>query len=402
MNKKILLPLLALSLAGCGPSYTETPVGGNPTPPPTDPAPDTPITDVARSGYKALSYDPSDVQKLPVPAAVAEGQKWAEVTAMSDDFSYDFVAATEKTYFGDNKWYNFYHADWDGPGSTYWKHDHVSVKDGNLAFKASRSARSDKQDKPGVDLGVITSATQVVYPAYVEASVSLPDVSLAIAVWLLTPDDTQEIDIIEAYPGAENDNSYFSKVIHLSHHSFIREPFTDYQPKDKNSWWKSEIEGFASWGQFGWNNGDRQYIQVGTYWISPFHFEYYIDGELVRVLYHNAFASKVDDKWEYTYPVADANGDIIITDGFQDIKEYAVNSDDFDIATLKEASAASSVSVIDPYSYQAGKGFYKPADIIINMELQDWWKADPTDAQLADESGKTTMLVDWIRVYKPQ
>ncbi|WP_354623073.1 hypothetical protein [Psychromonas sp. MME2] len=398
MNKIILFPLLAIGLTGCGSSSTETPA---PQPPPVE-EPNTPITDIARNGYKALSYDPSDVQQLPVPAAIGEGKNWVEVTAMSDDFTYDFSPRTEKTYFGENdKWYNFYHADWDGPGSTYWKHDHVSVKDGNLAFKVSRSASSGKQDKPGVDAGVISSARQVVYPAYVEASVSLPDVSLAAAVWLLSPDDTQEIDIIEAYPGAENGNDYFSELIHLSHHSFIRKPFTDYQPRDINSWWKSDIHGFASWGDFGWNSGDRQYIQVGTYWISPFHFEYYIDGELVRVLYKNAFASKINDQWHYTYPAAD-NGHIIIDKGYQVTEEYAVSDEDFSFATLKAASAKSTLSVIDPYSYQSGKGFYKPADIIINMELQSWWEADPTDQQLANESGKTTMLVDWIRVYKPK
>ncbi len=42
-------------------------------------------------------------------------------------------------------------------------------------------------------------------------------------------------------------------------------------------------------------------------------------------------------------------------------------------------------------------------DIIINIESQTWLVENnsPSDADLADPD-KNTMLVDWIRVYKPE
>ena len=56
-------------------------------------------------------------------------------------------------------------------------------------------------------------------------------------------DDTQEIDIIEAYGsdrvvGDDGHKFYGPDRIHLSHHVFIRDPFQDYQPTDPGSWYK--------------------------------------------------------------------------------------------------------------------------------------------------------------------
>ena len=149
---------------------------------------------------------------------------------------------------------------------------------------------------PGVNTGCVTSNNKVVYPVFVEASVSVANIALASDVWMLSPDDTQEIDIIECYGGAPG----FSNSIHLSHHSFVRSPFKDYQPGDTGSWWKRS--GVDSWGQYCWNNGERQYVRVAVNWIGPKHFEYYIDGELVRVLYDKAVANKLNGIWYYYYP----------------------------------------------------------------------------------------------------
>ncbi|WP_413113612.1 hypothetical protein [Thaumasiovibrio sp. DFM-14] len=414
MKRIFLLSSILLSLTGCGGESNSNPSAPDDrfgvVPLHSGPNSSTILTDISRSGYTSVSEVPADVHNLSVPAHAGPNKTWQEQTALSDDFQYTFNPTAHQTDFGEGRWYNFYHSDWDGPGSTYWQHDHVAVKDGYLQFSVSRSDRDDKQGKPGVNAGCISSNNQVVFPVFVEASVSMSDISLAAAVWLLSPDDTQEIDILEAYAGGGNGNNYFSKFIHLSHHSFIRNPFTDYQPKDVNSWWRGSTDahhlgGHESWGAHSWNNGDRQFVQIGVNWVNEYHFEYYINGELVRVLYNNAFATKMYDgtgwTWTYSYPKLDSHNELLMENGYQAVHIYKQNRQDFNFSDLEAASNLSPASVIDPYGYQGGKGFYKPMDIIVNNELQSWWTFDPTDDDLADTSGKSTMLVDWIRVFKP-
>ncbi|GAA4820833.1 carbohydrate-binding protein [Algivirga pacifica] len=336
---------------------------------------------------------------IPIAPDAGNGKQWELQTVPSDDFNYTFNETTQRTNFGSNKWYNFYHNQWDGPGTTYWQHNHVSVDGDNLVLRSSRNPSTAKMGVPGVNAGCITSNTKVKYPVFVEASVSVADIALASDVWLLSPDDTQEIDIIECYGGAGSGNEFFSQFIHLSHHSFIRNPFTDYQPRDYNSWWAKD--GVSSWGTYCWNNGSRKYVRIGVNWISPTHFEYYIDGELVRVLYDKAFATKKGSTWYYTYPTM-ANGNLVFDGGYQAVVNHA-SSSNYNFQMLQSASNASSVSVIDPYNFQGGNGFTKELDIIINVESQDWHVADdrtPSDADLSNPA-KNTMKVDWIRVYKP-
>ncbi|WP_066218805.1 hypothetical protein [Formosa haliotis] len=253
--------------------------------------------------FSFFSLQAQDWKDIPIPADPGEDKIWELQENVSDDFNYTFDASSGKTDFGNNKWYNFYHNAWDGPGTTYWKYNHVWVDGSDLLITSSRWSQTNedlpktnapnKMGKPndGINAGCITSNNKVVYPVFVEASVSVANIALASDVWLLSPDDTQEIDIIECYGGADSNNAFFAKDIHLSHHSFIRNPFQDYQPRGKNTWYtRSDIT--TSWGDYCWNNGERKYVNIGVNWISPFHFEYYIDGELVRVLYDKASATK--------------------------------------------------------------------------------------------------------------
>ena len=185
-----------------------------------------------------------------------------------------------------DKWYNFYHNKWDGPGTTYWQYNHVKVDGDDLVIWAARNSNTTKMNRSGVNAGCVSSHGTIRYPVFIETRISVANIALASDVWLLSRDDTQEIDIIECYGGSDAGNEFFSQFIHLSHHSFIRNPFTDYQPKDRNSWWSKEK--ISSWGEYCWNKGKRKYIRVGVYWVGPNHFEYYIDGERVRVLYDKA------------------------------------------------------------------------------------------------------------------
>lgn len=345
-------------------------------------------------------HSPSqDWADIPVPADPGEGLIWELKDSLSDDFNYTYAESSQKNNFGNNRWYNFYHNSWDGPGTTYWQYDHVSVDGSDLVLRTSRNPSTSKMGVPGVNAACITSNNKVQYPVFIEASASVANITLASDVWLLSPDDTQEIDMIECYGGAQNGNSWFAKFIHLSHHSFIRDPFQDYQPRDMNSWW--EKSGVSSWGVYCWNGGDRKYVRMGMHWLSPYHFEYYVDGDLVRVLYEKAFATKKGNTWYYTYPTM-TDGLLDMENGYQKVVQYATNSE-FDFQLLMEASNTSTTSVIDPYNYQGENGFTKELDIIINMESQDWHVAagrTPTDEELSDSS-KNTMKVDWIRVYKP-
>ncbi|RME71962.1 MAG: glycosyl hydrolase family protein, partial [Verrucomicrobia bacterium] len=177
---------------------------------------------------------------------------------------------------------------------------------------------------------------------YVEARAKIANSVLASDVWMLSPDDTQEIDIIEAYgaswsDGQQKDQTWFAERIHISHHVFIREPFQDYQPKDPGSWYH-DGQG-TLWRE--------DFHRVGVYWRDPWHLEYYVDGKLVRTV--------------------------------------------------------SGKDIIDPHDFTGGTGLNKAMDIIINMEDQTW-RSDqgltPTDEELANKEDHT-FKVDWIRVYKP-
>lgn len=339
-----------------------------------------------------------DWNNVPVPADAGTGKMWQLQADVSDDFNYTFDKTDALTTFGD-KWTNFYHNGWNGPGTTYWQYNHVSVDGDDLVINASRNTSISKMDVPGINAGCITSTNTVLYPVFVEASISVADIALASDVWLLSPDDTQEIDIIECYGGADHGNEFFAEFIHLSHHSFIRNPFTDYQPRDNNSWWKKE--GVSSWGEYCWNNGERKYVQVGVNWISPVHFEYFVDGELQRVLYDKAFATKKGNTWYYTYPSM-TDGQLDFDGGYQKVTQHSTSTE-YSFEILEAASNISNTSVIDPYNYQNGNGFTKDLDIIINVESQDWHVSagrTPSDADLLNDA-KNKMKVDWIRVYKP-
>ncbi len=335
--------------------------------------------------------------KYPVPVILEDDTVWELQKDISDDFNYDFQASKAHTTFG-GKWTNFYHNEWEGPGPTKWVHENVSVSGGNLRIKATRVEGENKtypifnhleDTKPATRAGCITSTDTVVYPVFVETRVKIANAVMASDVWLLSPDDTQEIDIIEAYGGAgEDQRNPFSKNIHLSHHVFIREPFTDYQPGDHGSWY--EQNGVESWGLH------PDFVRIGVYWKSPTHLEYYIDGKLVRILSDNAFATlDTDGSWQYSYPTGIKNGRIKkATDGYQAVRTAA---------SLEAAQTASTTSVIDPMGYTAGSGLSKPMEIIINMEDQNWnayQGRTPTNSEIKNEENHT-FKVDWVRVYKP-
>ncbi|SNR15503.1 T9SS type A sorting domain-containing protein [Tenacibaculum jejuense] len=362
-----------------------------------------------------------DFDNTPLPTRLGNINNWNLIENASDDFNYTFNPTNNNADFGPSgkpaKWNNFYHNSWDGPGATKWQRNHVAVSGGNLNIWASRrffdAAKTNPYTKtfefngtnitrPETISGCITSKTRVKYPVFVEAELKVANSTLATDIWLLSPDDKEEIDIIECYGGTGDDgrNNFFSERVHLSHHVFRRpQNFADYQPSDWNSWYRQN--GVSKWG--------GRVVRIGVYWKAPRILEYYIDGDLVRVLDDDAIASRLPDgTWQYTYPAGTQNGQLIRETtgqeaGFQKMV-VSSTSNSFNQNNLNVAKNASNTSVIDPFNYlNNGQQFSREMDIIINVEDQSWQTAanrSPNNTEIQDFDNNL-MLVDWIRVYKP-
>lgn len=289
---------------------------------------------------------------MEIPADPGAGMTWEFQEGPSDDFEYLAPAENKGNAFL-SKWDDFYHNAWTGPGLTIWERDNSLVKDGLLQLPSNRASNGKN-----INAGCITSTNRVVYPVYVEVSAKVMNSTLSSGVWLLSPDDTQEIDILEAYgssysESAQKDHSWFAERIHISHHVFVRDPFLDYQPTDSGSWYNDG----TVWRE--------EFHRYGVYWRDPWHLEYYIDGALVRTV---------------------TGKDLI------DPKHYT--------------------NTVDPGNTQSDtrSGLNKEMDIIIDVEDQDWrsepasgLQADtytPTDAELTNTEDHT-FKVEWIRIYKP-
>lgn len=270
---------------------------------------------------------------IPVPVDPGAGNSW-QLLDMSDDFNYHAPADHKGPEFL-AKWDDWYHNPWTGPGLTIWDREHSFVQDGQLQIIASRVPNTTNK----VHIGIIHSNQTVQYPVYIEARTKISNSVLASNVWLLSPDDTQEIDIQEAYgssysEGAQRDQTWFAERIHISHHVFIREPFQDYQPTDPGSWYRDGTLWRADFHRYG------------VFWRDPWHLEYYIDGKLVRTV--------------------------------------------------------SGPQIIDPLGYTGGTGLNKPMDVILDSEDHGWRSKDgitPTDQELANRADHT-YRVDWIRMYQ--
>ncbi len=303
--------------------------------------------------------DPDDDKKPVVPSepdrewssfpinyvSVPAGKRW-ELLGVSDEFNDDF-APTKSVSTMNGKWTNHYRSGgWPGPAPTSWQRDHVWIEDSKFKVLASRPANAPKMDvgngktMDATYSGCATSTVRVKYPVYVEAYAKLSNSTMASDVWLLSSDDTQEIDIIEAYGSDRWTNAYFAKDrLHLSHHVFIRSPFQDYQPNDPGTF-------YADGKGTIWR---ENYHRVGVYWRDPTHLYYYVDGKLVR----------------------------------------SVNNDNGTI-------------MIDPKNYTNGSNLSKEMDIIINMEDQTWRATgglSPTNAELSNVDN-CTFNVEWIRAYQ--
>ncbi|MBD1390139.1 family 16 glycosylhydrolase [Neiella sp. HB171785] len=273
----------------------------------------------------------ADWDDYPVPADAGEGMIW-QLQSLSDDFNYKAPAVGKSDEFY-SRWHEGFINPWKGPGLTEWHPEYSEVDGGMLHIKAGRKPGTNK-----VYAGSITSHQLVVYPLYLEVRAKLSNLVMASDFWLLSPDSTEEIDVLEAYGSDRPDQAWFAERLHLSHHVFIRDPFQDYQPSSADTWY---TDGKTKW--------QEDFHRIGVYWRDPWHLEYYVDGKLVRT------ASGVDviDPHNFT------NGK-----GLTKPMHVIINTEDQDWRSGVEPSIT------------------------------------PTDEELADDS-KNTYLVDWVRFYKP-
>ena len=267
-----------------------------------------------------------DWKDIEIPAPAGEKQYW-KLHPLSDDFSYECRPVDKPGRFTD-RWKDSFINRWTGPGLTEFNPGHSYVNHGHLGIHASRKPNTRK-----VFTGCISSREKVTYPLFIEAKVKISGLVLASNVWMLSEDSTQEIDIIEAYGSRRADQEWYTKRLHLSHHVFIRDPFQDFQPTDEGSW---------HWNGQNWQS---DFHRIGVHWRSPWHLDYYVDGQLVRTV--------------------------------------------------------SGRDRIDPKGFTDGEGLSKPMHVIINAEDQDWRSEEgitPSDQELADVN-QSIMWVDWIRIY---
>lgn len=268
---------------------------------------------------------------IPVPPDPGSGMTWDFQEDVSDNFEYNAPAANKGNSFLE-KWDDWYHNAWTGPPPTVWRRDHSFVENEELKLIASR-----QEGSTDTNAGAISSNSTIVYPVYIEARVKIMNSTLANGVWLLSPDDTQEIDIVEAYGSDRWNNAWFAPDrVHLSHHVFIRQPFQDWQPNDEGSFYK---DGSTIWRE--------DFHRYGVYWKDPWSLEYYIDGELVRTRYGVA---EID-------PLNYTNGEGL-------------------------SKAMDILITVEDQTWRANDGL------------------SPTFSELENRDNQT-MRVDWIRVYKP-
>ncbi len=292
-----------------------------------------------------------DWSDMPIPVAPPSGMIW-ELNPVSDSFNYESNSQNLNPEFT-QRWNELYINGFSGPSATSYHKDHTWITGGNLNIHGAWDATL-----PIIYTGCISSKATMTYPMFMEARVKQANCMLANNIWMISEDETEELDMLESYPNSQPGREYFDKRIHLSHHTFIRQPFTDYQPRDEEgvfgTWYMEE-------GRDTWR-GD--FFTIGVYWVNPHHAEYYINGIKVRTI----------KQFEHSFIAPDGS-----------LSEHTTTFD-----------------AIDKYGYTGGTGLSKPQHIIINMEQQSWLSAQnvfPTQDELNDANGKNLFLVDWIRVY---
>lgn len=292
-----------------------------------------------------------DWNGIEVPAESGNSNiTWELVDELSDSFNYETPSGSNKGATFNEKWEDGYINSWPGFGNTIWTPNNSRVTGGNLELKATSLNASENTN----NFSAIHARTPIIYPVYIETRMKIMNSVMANAVWMLSDNSLEEIDIVEAYGSSYSESQgqtkeWFARRMHLSHHTFKKEvgdengngipnERLDYQPTDSGSYYLlPEADGKY------WRNG---FHRVGMYWRDPFHLEYYVDGNLVRTV--------------------------------------------------------SGASIIDPDEHLNGNGLSSPETILFSGAAQGWQVNNgiwPTVNELAVEANNI-FQIDWIRTYK--
>lgn len=220
----------------------------------------------------------ADWDKFPIPLKPPKGTTW-QLTSMSDDFNYTAPAAGKSATFY-QRWNEGFINQWKGPGLTEWHSEFSEVKDGYLHITTGRNNSNGE-----VFAGSITSKQAITYPMYMEVRAKISNMVTASNFWFLSKDSTQEIDVLEAYGSDRKGQEWFAERLHLSHHVFIRQPFTDYQPKTNDTWYPRD--------GIKWKD---DFHTIGVFWRDPWHLEYYVDGKFIK----SSSGKAIIDPHDYT------------------------------------------------------------------------------------------------------
>ncbi|WP_198673720.1 immunoglobulin-like domain-containing protein [Algibacillus agarilyticus] len=284
----------------------------------------------------------NDWDGMPVPAEKFDGTvSWQLVEDLSDSFNYETPYGSNKGVEFNAKWEDGYINAWPGFGNTIWTPNNSRVTAGNLELKATSLDASKNTN----NFSAIHARTSIIYPAYIETRVKIMNSVMANAVWMLSDNSAEEIDIVEAYGSSYSESKgasreWFAQRMHLSHHTFDKsvKPNKDYQPSTESGTYYQLPQVPSYWRD--------DFYTVGVYWRDPFHLEYYINGELVRTV--------------------------------------------------------SGAAIIDPHEYLKGNGLSSPETILFSGAAQGWQVAGgvwPTVNELSVEADNV-FKIDWIRTYK--
>ncbi|MGM8362049.1 T9SS type A sorting domain-containing protein [Flavobacterium sp. ARAG 55.4] len=205
-----------------------------------------------------------DWNGIPIPAAAGAGKQWQIMDYISDSFNYNGKTGTAFT----TKWKDSYVTSWKGPGLTNFVPANSTVNGSELQVIGSRQAGTTY----GVNCGVVTSKAAIGYPCFIEVSMKPGMTSLANNFWLISADQTREIDIIEIYGHTD----WFRRRMPSNYHIFdtTTSPPTDLTGNSHQQFHQTATASDLTTG----------FNRYGIHWINATRVDFYLNGVRVREL----------------------------------------------------------------------------------------------------------------------
>ena len=209
-----------------------------------------------------------DWNGISIPAAAGAGKQWQIIDYISDSFNYNGKSGSNFT----TKWKDSYVNGWKGPGLSNFVPANSIVNGSELQVIGTRKAGTTY----GVNCGVVTSKAAIGYPCFIEVSMKPGMTSLANNFWLISADQTREIDIVEIYGHTD----WFRRRMPSNYHIFDT---TTSPPTDLSGNSQQQLHQTATASDL--TTGFNRY---GIHWINATRVDFYLNGVRVRELTINA------------------------------------------------------------------------------------------------------------------